>query len=52
MRMELYADTYSRKDFYPANSLDGIAPSREHFKSMQREVIGRLRSLGVIEPES
>lgn len=51
MRMELYADTYNRKDFYPANSLDGVAPSREHFKSMQREVIGRLRSLGVIEPE-
>lgn len=51
MRMELYADTYSRKDFYPANTLERAAPSREHFKATQHEVIDRLRSLGIIEPE-
>ncbi len=51
MRMELYADTYARKDFYPANTLDGVVPSREHSKATQRDVIERLRRLGVIEPE-
>ena len=52
MRMELYADTYARKDFYPANNLVDSEPSREHFRAQQAAVIVRLRDLGVIEPES
>jgi hypothetical protein len=52
MRMELYADTYARKEFYPANNLADVEPSREHFKAQQAAVIVRLRDLGVIEPES
>lgn len=52
MRMELYADTYSRKDFYPANSLEGVTPTRDHFKAKQSEVLGRLRDLGIIEAET
>ncbi len=35
----------------PANTLDGVVPSREHSKATQRDVIERLRRLGVIEPE-
>lgn len=52
MRMELFAETYGRKGFYPANNLEGVTPEREHFKATQREVIARLRELGVIEPEA
>jgi predicted amidohydrolase len=52
MRMELFAETYGRKGFYPANNLEGVTPEREHFKTTQREVIARLRELGVIEPEA
>ena len=51
LRMELYASTYARKDFYPPNTLMKTDPTPEHFKSMQRTVIERLRKLGVIEPE-
>lgn len=51
MRMELYADIYTRKDFHHANTLDGIAPLRERFNATQHVVIHRLRSLGIIEPE-
>lgn len=52
MRMELFADTYARTGFYPANSLEGTAPTRERFKATQRDTIDRLRKLGVIEPEA
>jgi predicted amidohydrolase len=51
LRMELYASTYARKDFYPPNTLMSTAPTPEHFKTMQKKVIERLRAAGVIEPE-
>ncbi|MDX2143351.1 MAG: nitrilase-related carbon-nitrogen hydrolase [Rhodospirillaceae bacterium] len=51
MRMELYSGTYARKDFYPPNSLIGKEPTHEHFKTMQQQVIDRLRKVGVIEAE-
>jgi predicted amidohydrolase len=52
MRMELYASTYARKDFYPSNTLLNKAPTPDHFRGVQLSVIDRLRALGVIEPES
>ena len=51
LRMELYASTYARKDFYPSNTLLNTDPTPEHFKTMQKQVIERLRKLGVIEAE-
>jgi predicted amidohydrolase len=52
MRMELYASTYARKDFYPPNTLMDKDPTPEHFRGVQRGVIDRLRTLGIIEPEN
>ena len=51
MRMELYASTYSRTEFYPPNTLMAKSPTPEHFKQVQQGVIDRLRAKGVIEPE-
>jgi predicted amidohydrolase len=51
LRMELYAETYQRKEFYPANTLLNAAPTPQHFGAVQRDAIARLRSAGVIEPE-
>ena len=51
MRMELYASAYARKEFYPPNTLLDKEPTPEHFKEVQRSVIDRLRTLGIIEPE-
>ncbi|MSO97499.1 MAG: nitrilase [Rhodospirillaceae bacterium] len=51
LRMDLYASTYARKDFYPPNSLMTKDPTPEHFKGLQQQVIERLRKLGVIEAE-
>jgi predicted amidohydrolase len=48
LHMELYAPTYARKEFYPPNSLLDTAPTPEHFKRMQQDVIARLRRAGVI----
>jgi len=52
MRMELYASTYARKDFYPANTLMKKTPTPEHFRAEQAAVIERLRKIGVIEQET
>jgi predicted amidohydrolase len=51
MRMELYAPTYARREFYPPNSLVGKDPTHAHFTTVQQQVIERLRKAGVIEEE-
>ncbi|MBL8644925.1 MAG: hypothetical protein JNK21_13405 [Rhodospirillaceae bacterium] len=51
LRMELYADTYARKDFYPANTLMKTDPTPQHFGAVQRQVIERLRQAGIIGAE-
>jgi predicted amidohydrolase len=51
LRMELYAATYARKEFYPPNTLINTAPTPDHFRAMQKNVIERLRKAGIIEPE-
>ena len=52
LRMELYRDSYARTDFYPANTLMNTTPTPEHFATVQRQVIERLKTAGVIEPEN
>lgn len=47
-RFELFAGSYAAHSFYPANSLDGVPPSRQHFLDTQRAVIERLSRTGVI----
>ena len=50
LRMELFADTRRKKDFYPASTL--VAPFRRAKSSRTpSEVINRLRRHGIIEPE-
>jgi predicted amidohydrolase len=51
MRMELYAPTYAREEFYPPNTLLTKAPTPDHFRSVQAAVLDRLRDAGVIERE-
>jgi predicted amidohydrolase len=50
-RMELYWNTYSRTEFYPPNLLVDKAPSRQLILSTQSQVLARLRSAGIIEPD-
>ena len=50
-RMELYSDTYSRTDFYPPNLLMDQTPSRQFMLDTQAQVLARLRSAGIIEPD-
>jgi deaminated glutathione amidase len=40
-RLELFKDVYS-KTVYPANSLENKTPDRNHFMSLQKEVIAKL----------
>jgi predicted amidohydrolase len=47
-RFEAYAASYAQRSFYPANTLSGTRPSREHFRRTQQETIERLAKAGVI----
>jgi hypothetical protein len=47
-RFELFAESYARFYFYPANNLAGATPDRAHFLKTQRETIERLIHTGVI----
>lgn len=49
-RTDLYRDTYS-KEIWPANSLAGRPPERDHMAGVQRDVIARLKASGIIEAE-
>ncbi len=47
-RFELYAESYSQSQFYPANTmLDGDV-DRQHFLQTQQAAIARLADLGII----
>jgi predicted amidohydrolase len=41
-RFELYAPTYSNRQFYPVNNLLNIEPSRQHFIEVQKGVIEKI----------
>lgn len=47
-RFELFAESYSKFHFYPANNLADAVPDRSHFLKTQRETIERLVNEGVI----
>ncbi len=47
-RFELFARSYAGHSFYPADTLEGVKPSRQHFLDTQRAVIERLAKDGVI----
>lgn len=47
-RFELFAQTYGGTSVYPANSLEGVKPSRQHFIDTQRAVIEKLSKSGII----
>lgn len=47
-RFEAYAESYGRFHFYPANTVAGKAPYREHFLKTQIETIEHLGKTGVI----
>ncbi len=47
-RFELYAESYRKFSFYPANTLLDKAPDRQHFIETQRETIERLDREGII----
>jgi predicted amidohydrolase len=47
-RFELYADSYARHSFYPANTLLSGISDRSHFVRTQQETIERLMKAGVI----
>jgi predicted amidohydrolase len=41
-RFEAVAESYREARFYPADNLDGTAPTREHFRDTQRRTIAGL----------
>jgi predicted amidohydrolase len=47
-RFELFAESYARARFYPANTLKGRAPERARFIETQLETIARLEQSGII----
>ncbi|MBW4623668.1 MAG: nitrilase [Cyanosarcina radialis HA8281-LM2] len=48
-RFELYAESYSKSYFYPANTMqDKEEVDRKHFLQTQQETIDRLADLGII----
>ncbi len=50
-RMELYWNTYSRTEFYPPNTLENQTPSRQLILKTQAQVLERLRTADIIEPD-
>ncbi|BAY15797.1 putative hydrolase [Anabaenopsis circularis NIES-21] len=47
-RFELYAQSYSQSQFYPANTMLNQECDRQHFIQTQQQTIERLSQLGVI----
>jgi predicted amidohydrolase len=47
-RFELYAESYAKNRFYPANNLLDKTASRPHFVETQKRVIEELKNKGVI----
>jgi predicted amidohydrolase len=47
-RFELYAESYMRSHFYPANTMQDKEVERQHFLQTQQEAIDRLVDLGII----
>jgi predicted amidohydrolase len=47
-RFELYAESYQRSHFYPANSMQDKEVDRQHFLQTQQSAIERLSDLGII----
>jgi predicted amidohydrolase len=47
-RFELYAESYQRSHFYPANSMQDKEVERKHFLQTQQNAIDRLIDLGII----
>jgi predicted amidohydrolase len=47
-RFELYAESYMRSHFYPANTMQDKEVDRQHFLQTQQETIDRLADLGII----
>jgi len=47
-RFELYAESYKRSHFYPANTMQDKEVDRKHFLQTQQTAIERLVDLGII----
>ncbi len=47
-RFELYAESYAKHSFYPANSLVDKKAERSHFVETQKTVIENLSEIGVV----
>ncbi len=47
-RFELYAESYAKHSFYPANSLFEKKAERSHFVETQKQVIEKLENEGII----
>ncbi|AFY45582.1 nitrilase-related carbon-nitrogen hydrolase [Nostoc sp. PCC 7107] len=47
-RFELYAQSYSQSQFYPANTMLNQECDRQHFIQTQQQTIERLSQLGII----
>jgi predicted amidohydrolase len=47
-RFELYAESYQRSHFYPANTMQDEEVERKHFLQTQQRAIARLVDLGII----
>jgi predicted amidohydrolase len=47
-RFELYAESYKRSHFYPANTMQDKEIERKHFLQTQQATIARLEELGII----
>jgi predicted amidohydrolase len=47
-RFELYAQSYSQAQFYPANTMLNKEVDRKHFIQTQQATIERIRQLGII----
>jgi hypothetical protein len=47
-RFELYAESYSRSHFYPANTILDKEVDRTHSLETQQDAIARLADLGII----
>jgi predicted amidohydrolase len=47
-RFEIYAESYARSHFYPANTMQDKEVDRKHFLQTQQSAIERLADLGII----
>lgn len=47
-RFELFAESYAKHSFYPANTLLSGIPDRSHFIATQKATIERLKKAGIV----